>query len=210
MFPSRNINRIQSWLHRLPHHRPHHSHRPQRFACTAPLTAHSNVCPNPLRPTALDALPTHSSTPSPPSLTAPTAHRLHSSAIVGSGLCHCPHLAAFGSGFQVSALTAPTALSASSTPTAFSASPSHCTWSPLVRVLKSFRGFQCVPKPPPPSLSSPVSPPRPPSALRPPPHRPQRFAQPLYVVTTITLTVPTAHRCHCPQLVALCSGRLEV
>ena len=97
-----------------PTHRPH---------------PHSNVCPNPLR----SALPTHS-TSSPPSLTAPTAHRLHSSAIV-------PTWPPLVRGFQIfnnylvcaqtpSALTAPTTLSASSTPTACSAPPSHSTSSP--------------------------------------------------------------------------------
>ena len=72
-------------------------------------------------------------------------------------------------------------------------SPPGCPW-PLVRVV--FRGFQCVPKPP-----SPPSPPPPPQPRFVHPNRPQRFAQPLYVVTTITLTAPTSHRLHSSAIV---------
>ena len=68
-------------------------------------------------------------------------------------------------------------------------------------------------KPPPPSPPSPPSPPPPP----PPPHRPhrpqrfvhhhphQRFARPLYIVTT-PLAALGSGLCHCPHLAALGSS----
>ena len=115
---------FKSWLHRHPPppHRPHHPHR-----YTAPLTALilTPMCAQtPSAPTALTTLP-HCPHRSPPSLLCHCPHL----AALGSGLCHCPHLAALGSGFQVfqkyleASNVCPTAFSASSTPTALSASP---------------------------------------------------------------------------------------
>ena len=95
-------------------------------------------------PTALSALPTHS-TSSPPSLTAPTApHHC-------SGLCHCPDLAALGSGFQISKGFP------SSTPTPPTLCPStHSTSLPPAHRLHS---FAIVPTWPPLVLSLPLPPP---------------------------------------------------
>ena len=147
-------------------------------------------------PTALSALPTQS-TSSPPSLTAPTAHRLHSSAIVPtwpplvrvSAIVPTgpPLVRVFKSLRSVPKLPPsppppPSALRPPPTAT-LTAPTAHClhssaivpTWPPLVRVFRSLRSIQrlpIVPKPP-------------------PLHRPHR---------------PGSGLCHCPHLAALGSG----
>ena len=131
-----------------PPHRPHHPHRPQRFAYTAPVTPLilTPMCAQtPSTPTALSALPTHFAL-SPPFL--PTLWEPSTSSIIhcAKALCNLtpPPLAAF----------APLPLSPPGRPC--------CPWFGFSCLLAVFRGFQCVPNPPP--------------FVH--PHRPRRFAQP--------------------------------
>ena len=180
---------FKSWLHRHP--------PPPPPPPTPPPTLPSALCPPTLRP--------HHPPSLPPPLTAFTPLPLSPPGRpwFGSGLCHCPHLAALGSGFQVfrkyleasnvcpNPLRPPTALSASSTATALSASPSHSTSSPPSPSLPPpLTAFTPLPLSPParpwfgfPSLeevfkASNVCP----NPLRPHrphrPHRPQRFVHP--------------------------------
>ena len=198
-------------------HRPHrpqppHSHRPERFAYTAPvtpliLTPSLNVCPNPLRPHCLNACfahPLYAVTTLPP----PTAHRLHSSVFImkcleASNACpnplphrpHRPHRPQrFVCAQTPSALTAFT-LHRPHRPQRFTPLPplltAFCPWFGLCKSLSLYevsRGFQCVPKP--------LRPHRPHR-----PHRPQRFV----CAQTSPLSPPSPPSALCPPHCPHCS-----